>query len=151
MPGNRKQQAQLIRIAVLPVPGMKIFYSNALQTKIVRGLLLTASLSLAGKRQEGPFSACTYACLAMNAGARPASYKRLSPGLQALFAHNYYHHMLWGCPVPGRKLSACSIAHMHFGHQDTIALVFLHFSTISDCNFFRVEVVRYAVRRIVEF
>ena len=85
MPGNWEQKAQLMRVAVLPIPGMKIFYTNALQTKIVRGGLFAHSLAFPGRKgtRKAPSLPAAQACLCLNAGERPTSCKRPSPGSSA--------------------------------------------------------------------
>ena len=85
MPGNWEQKAQLMRVAVLPIPGMKIFYTNALQTKIVRGGLFAHSLAFPGRKGTRKALLCLQPkpAFAMNAGERPTSCKRPSPGSSA--------------------------------------------------------------------
>ena len=65
MPGNWEQKAQLMRVAVLPIPDMKIFYTNALQTKIVRGGLFAHSFAFPGRKgtRKAPSLPAAQACL----------------------------------------------------------------------------------------
>ena len=76
---NQDTQAQQMRVALLPAPGMRTIYANAFQTTFARGeILLTACVSQQEKDQQGPVLTVQPQ---QRLGMSPQSAKRLAAAL----------------------------------------------------------------------